>query len=157
MPLDVAFRAFLLSRRAARCTPKTLEHYQYTVGGFVQWLGELDVATVQEITASHIRTYLVSLQDRGLKDTTQHAHARGIKAWLNWLVREGDLEESPMRNVAMPRLEKRVPAPFTAEDVRALLDRLSHRMIRLSSWGQRRDHVLSQLTLAAPVARPEMA
>ncbi len=65
--------------------------------------------------------YLVSLQRRNLKDTTQHAHARGIKTWLNWLVDEGDLDVSPMRKVSMPKLEKRVPAPFAPEDVQALM------------------------------------
>ncbi len=32
------------------------------------------------------------------------------------------MDESPMRHVAMPRLEKRIPAPFSPDDVRALLD-----------------------------------
>lgn len=69
------------------------------------------------------------MQRRGLKDTTQHAHARGIKTWLNWLVHEGALDVSPMNKVAMPRLEKRVPAPLSREDIRKLLahcDRQTH-------------------------------
>ncbi|HOQ99109.1 MAG TPA: tyrosine-type recombinase/integrase [Anaerolineae bacterium] len=120
-PLDAALQGFLLDRQAARCTPKTLEHYRYTVGGFVAWLKAQDVRDVAHIKAGHVRAYLVSIQERGVKDTTQHAHARGIKAWLNWLVREGDLSESPMARVAMPRLEQRVPPPFTPEEVHKLL------------------------------------
>jgi len=80
------------------------------------------VDDVRGITAHLIRAYLVSLQRRGLKDTTQHIHARGIRAWLNWLVLEGELEASPMRRVAMPRLEQRVPPPFSPEDVQTLLN-----------------------------------
>ena len=87
-PLRASLAAFLLDRQAARCTPKTLEHYQYTCGSFVEWLSVQGVLGVGQITAHHIRAYLVRLQQRGLKDTTQHAHARGIKAWLNWLVSE---------------------------------------------------------------------
>lgn len=120
-PLQASLSAFLLDRQASRCTLKTLEHYQYTCGSFVDWLGAQGVLGVGQVTAHHIRAYLVSLQQRGLKDTTQHAHARGIKAWLNWLVREGDLDKSPMRKVDMPRLEKRVPLPFKADDVKRLL------------------------------------
>jgi integrase/recombinase XerD len=67
------------------------------------------------------RAYLLSLQVRRPKDTTQHAHARGIKAWLNRLVDEGDLDASPMGRVRMPRLEKRVLPPFNPEDIQALL------------------------------------
>jgi len=119
--LSASLDAFLLSREAMRCTAKTLEHYAYTVGGFVRFLWGQGVDEVPSITAHHIRAYLVSLQRRGLKDTTQHAHARGIKTWLRWLVAEGDLESSPMRNVPMPRLEKRVPQPFSPEEARTLL------------------------------------
>lgn len=120
-PLDAALTAFLLDREAARCTVKTLEHYRYTAGGFVAWLRNRGVSDVGGITPTHVRAYLVELQRRQLKDTTQHAHARGIKAWLNWLVNEGDLAESPMRRVSMPRLERRIPAPFAPDDVQRLL------------------------------------
>lgn len=120
-PLDTALAGFLLDRQAARCTRKTLQHYEYSAGHFVAWLKERGVPDLAHITPSHVRAYLVSLQERGLKDTTQHAQARGIKAWLNWLVKEGELAESPMRRVAMPRLERRIPAPFTLDDVRKLL------------------------------------
>jgi integrase/recombinase XerC/integrase/recombinase XerD len=120
-PLEAALSGYLLDRQAARCTPKTLEHYAYTVGGFVTWLQAQGCQTVAAITPSHIRAYLIGLQRRNLKDTTQHAHARGIRAWLNWLVREGDLAASPMARVTMPRLAQRVPAPFSPEDVNHLL------------------------------------
>ena len=121
-PLDAAYRAFVLDREAARCTAKTLEHYTYTLGAFVAFLKEHHVPQVGDIAPHHVRAYLVALQRRGLKDTTQHAHARAIRAWLNWLVREGDLAASPMRTVTMPRLEKRIPAPFSPEDVRRILE-----------------------------------
>lgn len=121
------FQAFLLDRRASRCTIKTLEHYRYTVGSFVDWLEARRVTFVGEIAPHHIRAYLVSLQDRGLKDTTQHAHARGIKAWLDWLVREEDLDRSPMAKVTMPRLEQRVLPAYAHRDLQALLAQCDRR------------------------------
>ena len=120
-PLYVNHEAFLLDREAARCTPKTLSHYKYTLSSFLSWLRERGLQSPQEITPRHIREYLVGLQHRGLKDTTQHAHARGIKTWLRWLVDEGELEDSPMRRVSMPRLEQRIQPPFSPEDIKALL------------------------------------
>ena len=118
-PLRASLDAFLLAKEAQRCTPKTLDHYRYTAGGFVAHLEGRGVLSVQSIRASDVRAYLVALQRRGLKDTTQHAHARGIKAWLRWLVDEGDLDVCP--RITMPRLEQRIPAPFSAADVHALL------------------------------------
>jgi site-specific recombinase XerD len=98
-----------------------MTHYTYTLGTFVNWLQEQGIKSPADITPHHIRAYLVELQRRGLKDTSQHAHARGIKTWLRWLVDEGELDDSPMRRVSMPRLEQRVAAPFSPEEIRALL------------------------------------
>ena len=72
-PLDLHCEAFLLDRDAARCMPKTMTHFTYTLGTFVGWLQQQAVNSPEEITAHHIRAYLVHLQRRGLKDTTQHA------------------------------------------------------------------------------------
>ena len=36
--LDASLAAFLPDREAARCTPKTLEHYHYTCGTFIDRL-----------------------------------------------------------------------------------------------------------------------
>lgn len=119
--LQESVAQFILDRRASRCTPATIRHYEYTLGAFTSWLADHGVSDVTGILPAHIRAYLVGLQERGLKDTTQHAHARGIRAWLRWLIAEGELAESPMERVAMPRLEQRVPAPFTPDDVRAML------------------------------------
>jgi integrase/recombinase XerD len=120
-PLDILVQAFLLAKQAQRCTAKTQEHYSYTLGAFTVFLKSQGVQDIKHVTPTHIRSYLVSLQRRGLKDTTQHAHARGVKAWLNWLAAEGDLDESPMKRVAMPKLEGRIPPPFTREDIGKLL------------------------------------
>jgi integrase/recombinase XerC len=129
--LQAALDTFLLSRQAARCTPKTLEHYTYTCGNFASFLQERAVTTPEAITPNHIRQYLVALQRQGLKDTTQHAHARGIKTWLRWLVREGDLAENPMLRVDMPRLDARIPPPFSPDDVNKLLSACDRSVVGL--------------------------
>jgi site-specific recombinase XerD len=100
------------------------------VGSFINWLKEHGVNEVSSIKPTDIRAYLVSLQARGLKDTTQHGHARAIKNWLNWLVEEEDLEKSPMRKVKMPRLEGRIPPPYTPEEVQRLLTACDRKTVR---------------------------
>jgi site-specific recombinase XerC len=118
-PLQAAVDAFLLSKEAARCTPRTLEHYTDTLGAFLEFLQYAGVMSLREITPDHIRRPLVNLQRQGLKDTAQHAHARGIIAWLNCLVAEGELSVSPMCRVAMPRLTKPIAPPSRRDDVQA--------------------------------------
>lgn len=91
------------------------------MGSFVAWLQEQEVKCPTDITPRHIWVHLVGLQRRGLRDTTQHAHTRGIRTWLNWLLQEEVLEVSPMRKVSMPKLDRRMQPRFTSEEVKALL------------------------------------
>jgi integrase/recombinase XerC len=120
-PLELHYRSFLLDREARRCTAKTLSFYDYCLSSFIGWLKEQGVKTLEEITAQHIRQYLVSLDRRGLKGSTCHAHARSVRAWLNWLVAEGDLDKSPMERVRMPKVEQRIQPPFCPDDIKRLL------------------------------------
>jgi len=121
--LDAWLDSFLLARQAARCSPATIQFYRYMLAPFVEWLrDQCSVAEPQEIDANHIRQWLITLQGRDLADTTQHAYARSIKAWLTWLVDEEELPKSPMRRVQMPRVDQKILPPFTPADIAKLLD-----------------------------------
>ena len=72
-PLDLHYKAFFLDREAARCTPKTMTHYMHTLGTFVGWLEQQGINSAEEISAHHIKPYLVQLQLRkGAQITFTH-------------------------------------------------------------------------------------
>ena len=83
--LRAAYEGFLLAKEAERCTLKTLGQYQYSVGGFVLFLERLKLHEPRQITRQHIHRYKLALRDRGLKHSTQKAHANDIRKWLHWL------------------------------------------------------------------------
>jgi len=124
--LEIALDTYLMDCRARRLSPSTLVHYREQLLPFLRFVGEFGVITPGTVTGHHIRAYLVSLQERGLKDTSQHAAARPIRAFFNFLVREEVIDVSPMRNVQMPRLAKRIMPAFTKEEVEKLLDTCTH-------------------------------
>ena len=63
----------MLDREAARCTPKTMTHYMHTLGTFVGWLEQQGINSAEEISAHHIKPYLVQLQLRkGAQITFTH-------------------------------------------------------------------------------------
>ena len=118
---DQALRDYMLYNRAARLARKTLRFYEGQLRPFVQWCDELEVACVSGITPSIIRGYMVSLEDRGLRDSSIHAAARAIRAWLNFCVSEEYIEISPMDKVAMPRVSREILPSLQEEDVTRLL------------------------------------
>ena len=62
--------AFPLHLQAARCTPKTMTHYMHTLGTFVGWLRHHGIKSPEEITAHHIKPYLVQPQHRESAQST---------------------------------------------------------------------------------------
>jgi site-specific recombinase XerD len=119
--MELMLREFMLSREAMRCTEKTLEHYRYSVGGFVQWLMGQGIVDPCHITARDMRAYVLHVQRRCLKDTTIHAIARGIKTFIRFLAREGVIDHAETLRITMPRLDKRILPALTAADINALL------------------------------------
>lgn len=119
--LHLAFDAFLLDAEARRLTLQTLRFYRQQLEPFLAFLLEQGVSKPEGITAPHIRSYLVGLQRRGLADASQHAAARSIRAFCNFMVKEDLLAASPMRKVQMPRQEKVILPAFEPDDVKRLL------------------------------------
>lgn len=121
-----AFDIFLLDAKSRRLSPRTIEFYQQRLVWFFDWLKLQDVVHIEELHRNHIRTYLGSLQERGLSDYSQHAAARAIKTFCNFAVAEGWISTSPMQRVRMPKIDDDLLPAFEAEDVHKLLDAAKH-------------------------------
>jgi site-specific recombinase XerD len=103
--LRSALEDFYLSRRAMRRSAATLEHYKYTAGEFISWLESQGIHSPSELCPSHPRAWLVAVSERGVKDTTLHAKARGVRALLRFWYSEGYFI-SPIA-VQMPPLDQK--------------------------------------------------
>jgi len=119
--LRMTLDGFLTSREATRLSPVTVNWYRGMLQPFLAFLEKQGITAPEAIAPSHIRAFLVSLQRQGVKDNTVHAYARAVRAFLNFLVEEGIIPESPMRKVKMPRLDRRILPAFAPEDVKRLL------------------------------------
>jgi site-specific recombinase XerD len=120
--IDLAFQAFLLDCESRRLTPKTLSFYRERLVPFMSWL---TVTSIHEISPVHIRAYIVEMQKRGLSDSTQHAFARSIRAFLNFCIREEWLDKSPMNKVRMPKRDKKILPALDIESANLLLRQAS--------------------------------
>lgn len=74
------------------------------------------------LTPHHIRRYLVDARKRDLSSQYQNNLARAIRAWLNYCVRDGLLEKSPMSTVKMPKIQNKILSAYTDDEVAAILD-----------------------------------
>ena len=96
LSLGNTFDIFFLECQSRRLTESTLTFYQSRLRRFIAWCSAQDIHNLHQLTALHIRLYLLSLQERELSSYSQHAAARAIKTFLNFCVDEGLLAESAL-------------------------------------------------------------
>lgn len=121
-PIEEAFDAFIIDRRASNCTPRTIKTYRERLRDFISWLDRQGVRHIEEIKATHIRGYILSHQEQHKSPWTVHGQARAVKAFCRWLVADEWLVKNPMQNVKMPKLPKEILPALTKADVHKLLD-----------------------------------
>ena len=119
LSLADAYTAFVLSRQAASVSPRTLTYYDHQLHPFLVWAETHGAATVGQVTAAHVRAYLVSLQGRNLAPWTVHGAARAIRAFLRFCEEEGYIVAAP--KFTMPKLPKKILPAFEPADVQRLL------------------------------------
>lgn len=109
-----AYEVYKLDAQSRRVTEATLRTYDDRVKPFILWCESNDALHLQALTPILIRSYLLHLQNRQLSSYTVNGVARAIHAFLNFCVTEGLLGASPMRRVAIPKIDKKILPALSA-------------------------------------------
>lgn len=106
---------------------------------------------VENITREHIETWINWLLATA-KPSTANNRFRGLQAYCKWLLEEGQISSSPMRNMKPPRVPEDPPDVLSDEDIRALLKACAG-----ADFASRRDLAIVRLLLDSGLRRAEMA
>ena len=120
LPLEVA--TFLLDRKARGLSPRTVQFYQCELRRLGTFLADSQVGDVQDITADHIRRYLVHLgQTRNAGGV--HAAYRAVKTFLRWWADETEPRSwvNPIQRVKPPKLKQEPLDPVSLVDLKCML------------------------------------
>jgi len=98
-------------------SPHTVRNYRLDLDDFAAFMGPLEV---QQVDKWKIRAYLVHLNQKRVARKTVLRRLSALRSFFKFLVRDGMLSASPLDEVDAPKLDKRIPAPLTREE----LDRL---------------------------------
>lgn len=117
-----ALELYLLDCAARNLTESTQTFYKSKLSLFIAWCEQQGVTLLTALTPHHIRRYLVEARERDLSSQYQNNLARAIRAFLNYTVRDGLLEKTPMTNVKMPKIQNKILSAYTDDEVAAILD-----------------------------------
>jgi site-specific recombinase XerD len=146
-------QSFRRHLRAENRAPTTLITYTKAIdqlGAFLVAQGM--PGRVSGLRREHIESFLISLQERGLKPATVSQRFRSLQQFFKWLREEGEIVESPMIHMRPPSIPETPPPVLRPEELRSLLD-----TCKGTTFDERRDAALIWLFLDTGIRRAEAA
>ena len=143
--LVLEFEAF---NRSEGKTPKTVAWYKTGLGLFVDYLrtnsitpvlGNIDVGVGREYVLhlqkrSKFENHPVApRQDRVLSPVSVQCYVRALRAFFNWLYKEGYTTENRLQRLSVPRAPRKLIEPLTEAEVAVIMSTMDAQ----TSWGSR--------------------
>ena len=95
---------YLLACKVEDKSPLTLAGCRQRLTAFIGFIRRSNQGVhIAQISASDIRLFLLFLKERGVSPVIINVYYRVLPTFFNWLINEGQLEQSPLRNIKAPR------------------------------------------------------
>lgn len=129
-------------------TAKTVEWHGASLRLLIRFLEEQNYSTLlRDISLDVVREYVLYLQQRiqhpkrpefkarkiGLAQSSIDCHVRSLRAFFNWLYREGYTSETVLERLRPPRVPKKVIEPLNQTELSAILPAMDFDSV----WGSR--------------------
>lgn len=119
MTIQQTFDEFILSRRLADLSPKTVSDYEQFVNPFVRFVGaETDVTELQQ---QDINRYIANLLDKPLSKATRATYIRHIKVYLKWTQNNYTVQYDYKR-VIVPKTPKKNVRIYSTEELMEIFE-----------------------------------
>jgi integrase/recombinase XerD len=107
-------------RAELRLSPHSIGTYGTECRIFMEWLAG-EKRDLLEVTSPTIVDYLVARQVEGIDQCTISKILSSLRSFYRYCVLEGLTPSNPAETVEMPRIKRKIPKVFTAEEIDNLL------------------------------------
>ncbi len=106
-----------------RFSPHTLKAYKNDLGQFIKFLlHTFEISESNQVQHFHIRSWIVHLLEKGNTTRSINRKLSCLKTYFKFLLKQGDLENSPMAKVLPPKSGKRLPVFVNEKNMEFLFD-----------------------------------
>ncbi|MFJ5750939.1 tyrosine-type recombinase/integrase [Peribacillus frigoritolerans] len=141
MLLKFGYQDFLDDRRFKNTTKVNIRNNEKILGGFVDYCIEKEVVSVEDITYSHVRQYLIECQERGDKAGTINTKLLRIRAFLNYMVECEVIKNNPAKKVKKQKEDVKIDV-FSDDQIRQMLNFYRRIKQREKSYVAYRDYMM---------------
>ncbi len=122
-----------------RYSAHTIRSYRDDLDGFSVFIKEeFDGMAIPEISPAVVRSWLANLKDGGLSSRSINRKISALKSWFKFLIRVGEVVQSPMAAILSPKAGKRLPVYVEQKDISDLFKRVDFP----DNWEGRTDRLL---------------
>jgi len=119
--LSTLLESWRITLRAQNKAPRTIDAYLEAGRGFDAFLRRMGMPTeASRLRREHVETYLAELGDRATASTVA-GHYRRLQQLFRWLVEDGEVADSPMRNMRPPAIPEQPVAVLSDDQLSRLL------------------------------------
>lgn len=140
-----------ISLMARNLSQSTLETYLSAVSMFADFAAEQGMpANVASVRREHIEAFLAWMTEN-YKPASVRNRYTGVRQFFAWLLEEGEVTETPLRNIPPPSIPENPPPILTDAQVRTLL-----KSLKGQTFEDRRDLAIVAILLDAGLRLGEL-
>jgi len=103
-------------------SPLTVRNYTSDIQGFLDFLDNNRVDSLDKVSRSTMRLYLGYLHEQGIARASISRKLSALRSFYRYLTRENLVDTEPLSTLSSPKLEKRLPTFLTHEEMARLIE-----------------------------------
>ena len=125
--------------------------YERDLKKMCQYLKWQEIDSVKAVNATSLNSYVLYLEQNGLKPATISRSIASMKAFFAYLYKERQIEKDPTEHLKAPKIEKKLPSVLSTEEMSRLLEQPSG-----NSPKELRDKAMLELLYATGIRVSEL-
>lgn len=122
MPFQSFTDYLLLEKKYSRLTVKA---YQNDLEDFLDFIkAEYEVHTINQVNYSQIRSWIVSLVEKGLSNRSINRKVSALNTYYKFLLKIKDIEINPLAKHKALKISKKIQVPFSEKEIETVLNDL---------------------------------
>lgn len=121
MAENTYIRDFLENMRSRKYSDKSVLTYKYPMTDFFSFLDARGLNKLQEVTLSDLEKYRLRIIEKGFKPGSVRVYLKAVRKFFEYLEDRSLIFINPARELATPRLEKRLPEVPPVEEMEKLI------------------------------------
>ena len=108
-------------RLERRLSIHTITSYRRDLACLTEYCNANDVLRWQDLKSHHVRGFAASSHAAGLSPRSIQRRLSGIRGFMNYLIREGDLARNPATDISAPQVARKLPNTLDVDQRARLL------------------------------------